>query len=286
MVNISSIIDIGVLTEDAADKKVLSFKGYVEDSTNGFLFRINNVSDIGNFTPTGVILGSYKLTQIDFTGSSSGSSSAIASGQIQPTKIYGKKVVQTVTFASIASADAYNSDSTMRTAYEYGYGDALGIVEFRNGRATWKVNCHVASTASRRGASVEFSATVADSAGVTVPSGGVTATTLSQGISNVVNNDASLASVTPPAANSMTVQPAVITTTGTAPPTPPSASSSGLAAGAIAGIVIAAIVVLVVIGVVIYFLVKPKSDEPRGTTTEMHAGVPTMGEETAVKERV
>jgi len=296
MINVTSTIDIGIHTVDDAQKALVAFKGYLEDSTKGFLFVLNNLTDTQNFSPNTISIGYYLLERHAITTSSSSQASSSSaqitgSGSASPTKVYGKQVKQTVTFNDITSPSAYNSNSKMKEAYAKGYGTAIGIFVIpTSGPAYYKPNCVVGTTASRRAAAVEFTATVAASAGVSdtalaaATDPAALGTALVAGIQSVTQNDQSLASVAVPSASSMSVSAATITTTGTAPPTPPSSSSSGLGGGAIAGIVIGCIVLLALIGVGVYCLVgkssKKNNDVVKG---QVEVGI---GGETAVKERV
>jgi len=63
-----------------------------------------------------------------------------------------------ITFDGIANAGAYNDDKDMKSIYEKGYGASLGLINTTTGR--YLSGSFVESSASRRAATITFTATV------------------------------------------------------------------------------------------------------------------------------
>jgi len=131
-----------------------------------------------------------------------------------PTNVPAKKISQAVSFTTIPDANTYNTDASMKIAFEFAYGLGMGIVETVNGSMVFREDCEVSSAASRRAATVTFDAIVADHHAIEISASGISAANLASHISTVVASNPALANVPVPPASSMTVAPPVVTSVG------------------------------------------------------------------------
>ena len=58
-----------------------------------------------------------------------------------PTNVPAKKISQAVSFTTIPDANTYNTDASMKTAFEFAYGLGMGIVETVNGSMVFREDC-------------------------------------------------------------------------------------------------------------------------------------------------